>query len=353
MKLAKSQLLLIVGLLLSALPLTAQNTAGPDQIELRSGKVVSGTIIEYQPGSFVKMQLAEGHIETFPAEAVMQIRQAGIASDGDVESVTLDDVTNPDLSDLRSAIYLKDGGVYYGEILEYEQDSHVMIKLEDGATLVIDQRDIDHIGYEGEEMLNQTRRVRERRVRSKPVYAFRERGTFHCTSFAFSFGRRDVGNDILIDPFGGGGGSLQGEKTAIGFNIQHVSGYQFNRWVGTGLGVSYDGYDLEEGEAMLTLFGHYRAYLTKKIVSPFVSMNVGYGFALTNSNQGIVEAEGGLMLHPELGLRLGASAKANFTMTVGYRIQDAFYTQEFPFNGDIEYRDLQYRRFYFSLGLLF
>ena len=141
--------------------------------------------------------------------------------------------------------------------------------------------------------------------------------------------------------------------SAIGFNVQHITGYQFNRMVGVGLGASYDAYDLEDGESMVTVFGHYRAYLSKRIVAPFAAISAGYGFALKNEEQGVKETDGGLMFHPEIGLRLGATDAANFTISLGYRIQDAYYVQERPFNGNIEYRDVRYQRFLFTLGLLF
>ncbi|MEZ4986071.1 MAG: hypothetical protein R2795_13715 [Saprospiraceae bacterium] len=41
---------------------------------------------------------------------------------------------------------------------------------------------------------------------------------------------------------------------AVGFNFQHIIGYQFNRYIGLGVGASYDAYELTEGESLASEF---------------------------------------------------------------------------------------------------
>jgi len=194
----------------------------------------------------------------------------------------------------------------------------------------------------------EVKRVKRKKV--KPSYQFKETGRFTAVNFGFSFGKRDR-DEFIFDPFSPVPPPTQ--QNAIGFNIQTIVGHQFSHKFGLGGGVSYDGYNLEDGEAILTFLAHARGYLNKKTISPFWGLSAGYGLALKNSTQGVNEAKGGPMFHPELGLRLGASKKTNFTFSLGYRFQKAEYIQEFPFNGDIEYRDINSRRFLFSVGLLF
>lgn len=298
----------LLSVLLGALPLQAQNNQGPDQVELRSGEVISGTIVEYRPDDFVKLALSDGSVKTYLIEAVRQIRQG---------------------ADLSSA--------------------EEVLPSQDGSVLELAEKRNDQTSNEGEAVL-EAEPTPKADSWANATYEFRERGLFHATSFAFSFGKRATADEPVFNPFGP---NFESEKTAIGFNIQHITGFQFNRMVGVGLGMSYDAYDLEEGEAIFTIFSHYRGYLSKTIVSPYLGLSAGYGFAFRNEEQGITEAEGGWMVHPEVGVRLGASNKTNFTISAGYRLQKAYYTQELPFNGDIQYRDLIYRRFLFSLGLLF
>lgn len=182
------------------------------------------------------------------------------------------------------------------------------------------------------------------------VYAFREHGFFHHSSFSFLFGTREDDDTYYFDEFGN---YTYSNAPSTGFTVQHITGYQFSRLVGAGLGVSYDSYNVETAESILSVFGHYRGYLTRRIFAPFVGISAGYGFVLQNKLTGIIEGSGGVMLNPELGLRLGAYDKANLTVALGYRFQSADYTREVPWVNVVEYRDITYRRFMLNVGLLF
>lgn len=315
-----------------------------DVIVLKNGQVYRGVIEDYDPGHQLSLRLSDGSVREFPAHDIERIRQEEAASEP--EGTPLE--TEKELDE----IHLLDGKVYRGRIVEYERGEYLTLQLPDGSMLVFSELEIAQIGSGEGEGRVRSPSVHKPAVRRKPVYAFSERGPFHQTSFSFSFGERPISSrETVFDPFFG---PQEAEtRTAIGFNIQHVSGFQFNRWVGLGAGLSLDGYNLDDGETMLTFLGLYRAYLTKSIVAPFVSAHVGYGLPFRNANQGITEAEGGFMFHPEIGLRLGANDRTNFTLAAGYRFQDAYYVQEFDFNGDIQYRDMTYRRFVFTMGLLF
>lgn len=188
-------------------------------------------------------------------------------------------------------------------------------------------------------------------AKSKSAYEFRETGLFTNINFGFSFGKRDP--VFSRDPNIFFEDDLSDTQYTAGFNIQGVVGHQFNRSIGLGGGLSFDAYDLEEEEAVLTLLAYSKGYLTKTNTSPFWAFSTGYGFALGSEGNGIKEREGGLMFHPEIGLRLGASAKTNFEISVGYRFQKAYYVRELPFNGDIQYKDIQYQRLLLSIGLRF
>lgn len=345
---------LLFALLCFALGLSAQTT---DVLHLRSGKVITGELISYQPKDKVIFKNVEdGTTQTYPMEAVLRVQQLPATVDAAEDWWIL----VPQLEEMKvtSTVLLRDGTEHEGIITAYEQGENVQLSLDNGTTRTFPESEIAKISYDlREEQESEVRRViRERepvqptRPKTKQVYEFQETGWFHNTSFAFSFGRREREDVLIFTP------SFEErtvEMSAIGFNVQHIAGYQFSRMLGLGLGASYDAYDLEDGESIFTVFGHYRGYLSKNIVAPFVSLNLGYGFALKNDEQGVKETDGGFMFHPGVGVRLGATNKANFTLGVGYRIQDAYYVQERPFNGNIEYRDVRYQRLLFSLGLLF
>ena len=352
MKLKSTALLLV--LLIFGGGLTAQAT---DVIQLQSGAILTGEIVSYDPkDNIVFKRSSDGTTQTFPVESISKIQQLSANIDSDYEWWIL--IPEVQGKKAKTNVELRDGTLHEGVITDYQAGGEVSIRLDSGSSITVVESEIEEVSYSipDRAALKAEREIRRHSPKPapephpKPVYEFKEIGWFQNTSFAFSFGRRER-EEVSI--FGPGFEEGTVEMSAIGFNIQHITGYQFNRLVGAGLGVSYDAYDLEDGESVLTFFGHYRAYLSKRIVAPFASLSAGYGIALLNEDQGVKQADGGWMIHPEIGLRLGATDKANFTIGVGYRLQNAYYVQERPFSGNIEYRNVTYQRFLFSLGLLF
>jgi hypothetical protein len=334
-----------------SLTLTGQSS---DVLHLRSGAIVQGKIISYTDDNKIVFKRAEDDIvQTYPLEAVEQIQQLPISANETWQT------TLPFAEEQKvvSTVTLNDGTVYEGAIKSYSPEGEMRIGLTSRRTVIVMDTEVKEITYDisgaqlnSEYLSEQKPSDKPAFERRKPVYEFQEEGWFHTTSFAFSFGRRERDELFFFNP---GFEDATVNQAVVGFNVQQIMGYQFSRMVGVGLGVSYDAYDLEDGESILSVFGHYRGYLTKSIVAPYLGLNAGYGFALANKSQGVTTAEGGWMIHPEVGLRLGATEKSNFTISLGYRLQGAYYVQERPFNGNIEYRDVTYQRFLFSLGLLF
>jgi hypothetical protein len=253
----------------------------------------------------------------------------------------------------QATLHLADGSQQQGKIVGHTPGEGIRLQVNRHTTYHYAKDQLTAIAYDGGKPL--ARRYRELDFPTRPesqVYAFRERGWFNHTTFAFTFGKSRVYTNVdeplffpspVIDP----------EQQTTGFEVQHLLGYQWNRWVGAGLGLAYDAYSLEGGEGMLSVLGHYRAYLTSTIRAPYIGISAGYGFPVLAKDKGFIESEGGLLFHPELGMRLGASDKANFTFSLGYRWQQAYYVQEEPFTRDILYRDLVYRRLVVNLGMLF
>ena len=255
--------------------------------------------------------------------------------------------------EMYDLLTLHNGKQLTGTILEIKESEYIKFKDADsGLIRTYEMKEVSKIQQmTGADLFLEEDKKASTKKRLKPAYAFSEEGRFTAINFGFTFGKREP-SFVQEDPFFPGSGNNQ-EETAIGFNVQVAIGKQFSRKIGAALGASYDAYNLEDGESIITPLLHFRGYLTAKNVAPFWAFSTGYGFALNNDSQGISNAKGGLMFHPEFGLRLGASDKTNFALSLGYRFQKAEYIQEFPFNGDIQYRNINYRRFLFSVGLLF
>lgn len=152
------------------------------------------------------------------------------------------------------------------------------------------------------------------------------------------------------------GGLLFGEESTSGL-LHTINGYQFNRYLGAGLGIGVNKYG---NYITMPVYASVKGYLFDKKVSPFYYGDVGYGFAWrTNRNDDIFELDnvkGGYYW------QLGVGYQVNFygsslVLALGYSNQDstADYIYYRPWDIDdvviSERRVL--RRFALSIGFLF
>lgn len=255
---------------------------------------------------------------------------------------------NPENIKTQDVIYLKNGSIFKGKILEYEKGAVLLLELDNGTVIEFGDEEIDRVVQEAinlemeqereidkEKSGQRSRRsLKESKKKRERVYRFRETGRYFATFFSSSNGSNN--------------GELQ-----VGLGIQEVIGYQFNRLFGIGFGTGLDSYSFQDGESIFSIFAETRGYLSKKWHAPYYAMSVGYGIADVEDSENVVEAKGGLMIHPCFGIRLGANKDANVMIDVGYKFQYANITRVLPFSGDLEERDLLFKRLTIRLGLLF
>ncbi|GJM33241.1 MAG: hypothetical protein DHS20C18_22420 [Saprospiraceae bacterium] len=230
-------------------------------------------------------------------------------------------------------LYLENGSLLKGKVVEYIRGEKLVFELTNGEQVEFAAKEIDRI-VQGVATPVYKEDKKGRRQMGPKVYEFQERGWYNLTYFA-SYGGKT------------------GENAFIGIGLLNITGFQFNRMVGLGLGIGADAYSLEGGETLYPVFAEARGYLFKKNVSPYYAASVGYGFAFKDRNQELFKARGGLMFHPAIGLRLGGSKSANMLVDVGYKFQNAYFERRFDFNGDIEERNIKYKRFTVRFGLIF
>ncbi len=236
-------------------------------------------------------------------------------------------------------IYLNDGSVFRGIITEYKQGDHLKLKLKSGDELFIVDKVIKKI-VQGAEGSGNSRKEQRWASRQQKTYEFKEKGIYNVTYVSTLNGYTDRNG------------------VELGLGVDNVTGYQFNRHIGAGVGVSWDTYNVDSGENFLTLFGETRGYVLKKRLSPYYSLGAGYGFAIRNEENNLTEATGGWMIHPAIGYRFGGSKDANFIMDIGYKFQRAKLTYEWDWgrwsgSPEIERQELTFQRFTLRVGLIF
>lgn len=331
-----------------------------DRVELKNGQQIEGEILRYKLGESLQIYDASSKtiidIEDAEVNRILQTRKKRIVSSpADFDLLALREEQNRFA--VRAMVYLKNGTTRKGRIVAYERGGDLQLQITDGSIYTYAESDVSKISHEGgEELIPLREKSAPAFERPLQPYAFKEKGVFHHTVFSFAFGKKRFIPNFEGPIFFPGGTAPEEEivQRTTSFSIEHISGYQFNRWIGIGAGVSYDAYNLEDGEAIVSIFANYRAYFTATKNAPFISLKAGYGIPAVSSKDGYMEeSEGGIMLNPELGIRLGGSGRANFTFALGYRFQDAYLVQEEQFSRDILYRDINYKRFVASVGMLF
>lgn len=226
-------------------------------------------------------------------------------------------------------VYLKNGSVFRGQIEVYEIKGNLELRINVDKVMTISATSIKKIVQEP------TEAEKSNHTKTEKPYAFREKGLHFITTIGYIGGNDQFGN------------------YTDAFNAHFQSVYQFNRLIGTGLGVGVDFYNVNLG-SILPIYATTRGYLKAKNVSPYYQLAAGYGVPINDDeSSGFTSSKGGYYLAPELGFRFGGSAETNFTMGLGLQWQKATYTLDFGDTISNNKDTYTFRRFNFKIGMLF
>lgn len=331
---------------------TAAAAQGADKVYLNNGGTYTGDITVYEPAEGVWLQIS-GEVEArfFEVAALRRI----FFSRSQPNLLPSDRIVN-------DIVRLLDGAYYRGRLLGYRKGAEVSLAIDTRTVLILKEEAVYRIDFEQRVATPPAKSARRdakgtteagRAPREPREYAFREKGPYQAITVGAMLAEgAPTARIIIFDPLNP---FIVNDdpRTTFGYSMQYVRGWQFNRWQGVGGGVSADAYQMERGEILLNALAQYRAYFTRRKVGLYGVLDAGYGFAFRNERQGISEARGGFLLHPAVGLRLGARKDYNFTVDLGYRFQQARYTQTLPFSGDTEVRELFYKRLSLRVGIVY
>jgi hypothetical protein len=202
--------------------------------------------------------------------------------------------TGTTLNAQNDKVYLKNDTRLVGKITYYKPNDTLIIELKNGQTFFLLDKDVKKI------VMGETKF-------EKP-YAFRERGLYNITYFNLNFGK-----------------NINFGTSNTGVALQNTTGFQFNRWLGAGLGLGLDNYYISGNDAnVLSVYSEIRGYLNADNRAFYYSMASGMGFPLvqkSDKSSNLTGHKGGFMLHPAIGMRFGASPKFNFFMDIGTKFQ--------------------------------
>ena len=245
-------------------------------------------------------------------------------------------------------VYLKNGSVFRGKIVEYTPGERLKIELYGANVITIQDADIERVVQSVEpepdtettdptqRALDEGRRTAPRRVDTFPdlmeepyqprvLPPLRKTGLYDVVQLGF-----------LASAGGDGGG-------VIGLSAGNVLGYAFTPLYGVGLGVSYDGYRPSRAETILSLYAEGRIQPLPNHREWFATLGAGYGFAQRSQALMVRDAAGGPMGTFSIGYRFPTMDQSEILVEYGLRYQEANFVRDLP-NGDIEFRDITYLR---------
>lgn len=220
-------------------------------------------------------------------------------------------------------VYMKDGSIFSGQLIKYELNKSLELKVSSDVILRIPSEQIEKI-------------IQEKPIINlRPAFKSDFKGFYNATNF------------YLLEGF------LAGNRSS-GLGILNTFGYQWKYWLGTGLGVAYDNYDLNNRLASMPIFVDIRGQFTRDQVAPFYNLQTGYSIGIKDEDENITQSEGGFFIHPALGVIFNSrNAKNAYTLDIGYRFQQYSYRQMSPWNRDFDDFRITYKRFSFRVGILF
>lgn len=222
-------------------------------------------------------------------------------------------------------IYLKDGSKIEGHIQKWDYETSLFLKTTGGSIFEFPANKVDRVVQKS--LID---------IESKSdSYTFNETGQY----FQWR-GQAMVGNE-----------GIRANDTP-GYGFSFLAGYRLNRFIGAGLGVGYDKFIDDSGEEVIPIFAEFSGYAIPETTSFSYSLGLGYSIARDNSDFGIIDSKGGLLVYPAIGVRFGGG-KIKYTMDLGYKFQKATFTYLNPWDGQTRSEQrLTYKRLTLRFGIL-
>lgn len=227
---------------------------------------------------------------------------------------------------IEDVLYLKNGSVLRGKIVESSNDS--IIRIETVGRNIFAHR------------LDEIERVeREERSKAQEYYQYnisprtpRERldmnlvkGKFyHHTTIKLSAG---FNTSMPVGVIG----------------ISHNSGYYLKSWLGLGAGL---GIERNGQYTIMPTYANIRGFINNTPNTLYYTFDVGYNVPfikqeVTNnwSWRTMTKAQGGIYAYPAIGFRFASTSRARFTLDFGYIFQQVSYTYRDNWEGSTEYTE--------------
>jgi hypothetical protein len=230
----------------------------------------------------------------------------------------------------EDVLYLKNGSIIRGEIIEQNFGNNLKIELLGGSVFVFAENEIDSIRKETV-TITDSKRNTEVFKKTKGYRNFTETG-------------------LIV------GSEFNGYGTDWGVYLHSVNGYQWNRFLYTGAGVGLERY-LTYQESFLPLYGRIAVDLLDKKATPYIFTDIGYAhFWSSNFDDGWGWQEnhkerGGMYFSTGIGARIFTSRKISIVTGISYK-RSTHHTEFDRWDGFVKQK-ITYNRMGINVGLSF
>lgn len=192
----------------------------------------------------------------------------------------------------EDVVYLKNGSIIHGMIIEQVPNQSIKIQTKDGNVFFCK---IEEVQKMTKELVENSKNFRLDLNKNTKKHGFT-----NITELSLALGIAD-------------------SKEGVSFGIQTINGYQFNPNLNAGFGIGIDRY---ETYTTFPMFIDFRINFLSSSVSPFFEAAGGYSFFAPD---GPYNFRGGLLLNPSIGVKLFVSSKTALNFSIGYKRQENTY----------------------------
>ena len=221
----------------------------------------------------------------------------------------------------QDVLYLKNGGILRGKVLENDDENTVKIEIFGGNVFVVNSDEIEKRTTEAAPSLKNT-----------GIITHQPDGFYNMINFGLPIGQGQFG------------------ALAGGICLNYVKGYQIYLplKIGVGTGIDYYGYEA----TTIPLFVRVTGDFSEKNSTPFYVADIGYA-ANISATVGDEEHKGGLRLFLGGGIKFNTRTKKMYELGLGYKLQftSSHYKQSFYPEPYEEYRT--YSRIELRVGMGF
>lgn len=222
---------------------------------------------------------------------------------------------------MEDVVYLKNGAIIRGIIIEQVPNKSLEIKSNDNNYLIFNMDEVQKI-------------TKENKLTDPTEY--KKKGFLSINELGFGFGINTINTYH---------GSVDIDKQYPIIGIRTINGYQLNEYFSFGLGIGFEAFlDGDEKGALMPLMLDARMNFRKGKYAPTLNLNCGYSVGFQNSS--------GIAANPSIGLKIYLTKKIAYLFNIGYKVQQQNVKKPDEYGKDIP-RIVNYQFLSLSTGLSF